>query len=317
VFLCDHCVLCVKPENGLLTHVRRFDFDVSVWNEVVDRLREKGVNTLLIDLGEGIFYPSHPELGLPGSWEPEQMRDEIARLKRLGILAVPKLNFSTTHDQWLGKWRNYLSTPEYYGVCADIIRDVSEIFDETPLFHLGWDEENYTTQEKVKSRLIRLRRGDLWWHDCLFTIREVEAHGMRPWIWSDAFWHRPEEFVRLMPKNVLQSNWYYGRDLSESHLRALDEKLGPTLSGPRVKIVDAYRGLDEAGYDQVPTGSTYRRDGFQTENFPATVRHCRRVVAPERLKGFMMAPWIVENKRENLEKLLRSADNVADGMSTR
>ena len=84
------------------------------------------------------------------------------------------------------------------------------------------------------------------------------------------------------------------------------------MSGPRVQIVRAYRELSEAGYDQVPTGSTYRKNDFQTQNFPALVRHCRKTVAPGRLKGFLMAPWIVENKRESLDKLLRSADNVAE-----
>ena len=290
----------------------RFDFDYSVWRTATDRMAEKGVNTLVIDLGEGLVYPSHPELGLPGSWEPERMRDEISRLKRTGILAVPKLNFSATHDQWLGKWRRYLSTPEYYGVCAEIIRDVAEIFDESPLFHLGWDEETYALQDRPCTRMVRLRRGDLWWNDCLFTIGEAEKHGMRPWIWSDAYWHHPEEFLKRMPKNVLQSNWYYGRDLSEAHLRHLDETIGPTPSGPRVPIVRAYRELSEAGYDQVPTGSTYRKNDFQTQNFPALVRYCRKTVAPGRLKGFLMAPWIVENKRESLDKLLRSADNVAE-----
>lgn len=290
----------------------RLEVDRSVWDVVTERMAEKKLNTLVIDLGEGLRYPSHPELGTVGSWEPEQMREEIARLRKMGILAVPKLNFSSSHDLWLGEWRRYLSTPDYYRVCADVIRDVAAVFDESPLFHLGWDEETYTLQDRPYTRMVRLRRGDLWWTDCLFTIGEAEKHGMRPWIWSDAYWHHPEEFLKRMPKNVLQSNWYYGRDLSEAHLRHLDETMGPTLSGPRVQIVRAYRELSEAGYDQVPTGSTYKKNDFQTQNFPALVRHCRKTVAPGRLKGFLMAPWIVENKRENLDKLLRSVDNVAE-----
>ena len=290
----------------------RLEVDRSVWDAVTERMAEKKLNTLVIDLGEGLRYPSHPELGTVGSWEPEQMREEIARLRKMGILAVPKLNFSSSHDLWLGEWRRYLSTPDYYRVCADVIRDVAAVFDESPLFHLGWDEETIAIQGRAnKFPLVRLRQGDLWWHDCLFTVGEVERAGMRPWVWSDFCWHHPETFLKRMPKSVLQSNWYYGRNLAPEHLKACDAQ-SPSLGGPRVVQVDTYRVLDEAGFDQVPCGSTYREDSFQTQNFPATVKHCRKVVAPERLKGFLMAPWLVKIVGVNRQGLLDSVDNVAE-----
>ena len=287
---------------------RELAIDRSVWNAVTERMAEKKLNTLVIDLGEGIRYPSHPDLGVKGSWEPEQMREEIARLKKMDILAVPKLNFSSSHDHWLGDWRRLLSTPDYYRVCADVIRDVADIFDESPLFHLGWDEETAAIQRFAP--LVRLRQGDLWWHDFFFTVGEVEKAGMRAWIWSDSCWHHPEQFLKRMPKSVVQSNWYYGRDLSVEHLKAVDAK-SPSNGGPRVVQVGTYRVLEEAGFDQIPCGSTYRKDSFQTQNFPAIVRHCRKVVAPERLKGFLMAPWLVEVNEANRQMMLDSVDNVA------
>ncbi|MBQ2631366.1 MAG: hypothetical protein IJG13_16940, partial [Kiritimatiellae bacterium] len=54
-----------------------------------------------------------------------------------------------------------------------------------------------------------------------------------------------------------------------------------------IKYVKAYELLDKAGFDQVPTGSNWRHD----DNFAGTVDYCRSVCAPDRLKGFMMAPW--------------------------
>ena len=292
----------------------RLDFDVSVWNAMTERLAEKGLNALVIDLGEGLRYPSHPELGLPGSWEPERMRDEIARLRRMGIMAVPKLNFSSSHDQWLGDWRYVLSTPDYYRVVEDVIADVAKIFDGSPLFHVGYDEETAGIQGRPEFRIVRLRQGDLWWHDFLHVVGEVEKHGMRAWMWSDYCWHHPDEFLKRMPKRVLQSNWYYGRDLSLAHLKEVDSR-SPSLGGPRVNQVGAFRLLEDAGFDQVPCGSTYRENGFQTQNFPAIVRHCREVVAPERLKGFLMAPWLVETSESNRAKLLASVDNAAEALA--
>ena len=284
------------------------DFDV--WREVTDRLPERGVNVLVVDLGEALRYPSRPELGLVGAWEPERMRDEIARLKRNGVMAVPKLNFSTGHDQWLGRWRRYVSTPEYYEVCAGLVGDVAEIFEEAPVFHFGFDEETYYIQNLAKAEYVRLRTGSLWWHDCLWLADEIRRTGMRPWMWSDYGWSHRDEFLTRMPKDILQSNWYYGRSLDREHLAEVDRR-DPGYVHSRVEIVALYRVLEEHGFDQMPTGSTYRKDSFQTQNFAEVIKFARTVISPTRLKGFLMAPWLVTT-RQNRERLLTSVDLVAD-----
>ena len=60
--------------------------------------------------------------------------------------------------------------------------------------------------------------------------------------------------------------------------------------------------LEEAGFDQIPCGSSWTCD----TNFASTVKYCRKVCSPERLKGFMMAPWfytIPEWEKKNLEAI--------------
>ena len=108
-------------------HYADLKVDDSMWKSLTERAAEIGVNVFVIDLAEGMVFPSHPELAVRGSWEPERMHEEIARLKKMGMIAVPKLNFSSSHDQWLGKWRPYLSTPEYFQVCSEVIDDVAGI----------------------------------------------------------------------------------------------------------------------------------------------------------------------------------------------
>ena len=82
------------------------------WNRVVNRMVERRLNMLVIDLGEGLEYPSHPELAIRGSWSPERMRREIARLNALGIEVIPKLNFSTSHNGWMKHYRRMVSRSE-------------------------------------------------------------------------------------------------------------------------------------------------------------------------------------------------------------
>ena len=98
-----------------------------------------------------------------------------------------------------------------------------------------------------------------------------------------------------MPKSVLQSNWYYGSEFDAEKLKALGKE-------GHITHVKAYEDLDKAGFDQVPTGSNWSHD----INFAGTVAHCRKVCSPERLKGFMMAPWFFTLpgwERKNLEAI--------------
>ena len=50
--------------------------DKTIWDRDMEYLKEKGVNTLVIDLGDGIIYDSHPELAIKGSWTKTEMKKE-------------------------------------------------------------------------------------------------------------------------------------------------------------------------------------------------------------------------------------------------
>ena len=56
--------------------------DDATWRRVIDRMAEVGMNTVVVDVGEGIVLPSHPELAVKGSWTPEKMvKEKILALK--------------------------------------------------------------------------------------------------------------------------------------------------------------------------------------------------------------------------------------------
>ena len=270
-------------------------FDEAVWRRVADRMVARGLNTVVLDVGEALAYPSHPELHVKGSWAPERVLAEVRRLKAMGLEVVPKLNFSACHDTWLKEYHRMLSTPEYYKVCADVLKDAYEAFGKPRLFHIGFDEE--TSQHQAQYGMAIVRQGDLWWHDFLYIEGIVEKLGARPWIWSDRCWFHKEEFLQRMPKSVLQSNWYYGRRFLESpHERS------------RI-YAQTYIDLDKSGFDQVPCGSTIGAD----DNFQLTVDFVREHVSAERLKGFLMAAWGGAMLPQNEAKHLKAMD-IAGGV---
>ena len=252
-------------------------FDEKTYLDCIGRMRAKGLNLVVIDLGEGLRYPSHPEIAVKDAWSADKMRSEVVRLRKLGIEAIPKLNFSTTHNAWMGEYRRMVSTKEYYRVCDDLIKDACEIF-ETPRFlHLGYDEEDVDHMSGYD--FVPVRQGELWWHDFLLTVKSVEKCGVRAWIWSDKIWHNREEFVKRMPKSVLQSNWYYCADFDP------DKKSG------LYPMVHAYDWLEEAGFDQVPCVSNCGDWNMLKTNADLTAKYCKRTIDPQRFCGMLMAPW--------------------------
>ena len=144
-------------KSGYHNHVRTRD---DLWRSCVDRAAASGCNAVFMDLGEACAYPSHPELAVKGTWSVEKMRAELARMRAFGLEPLPKLNFSACHDGWLKEYGRMVSTKKYYGVVADVIRDVCEIFDGPRLFHIGFDEEMAIAQRDCS--LVVIRQGDLW-----------------------------------------------------------------------------------------------------------------------------------------------------------
>lgn len=257
------------------------------WRKATDLMAARGYNTLVVDVGEGIVLPSHPELAIKGSWSAEKMRGEIDRLRAKGINVVPKLNFSATHDRWLGEYARQVSTPVYYKVVADVIRDTAEIFGKCGFFHLGWDEE--TNSHQSKHDFVVVRQGELWWHDFLYTVKCVEKAGLRAWVWSDYGWHH-SEYVKRCPKSVLQSNWYYDES-GEGY------DLGSKTMKVSRRYLQLFLDLDKAGFEQVPCSTNWqsghrRRNNLGSETLMGDlVKFSRKNISPALLKGFLMTSW--------------------------
>lgn len=250
--------------------------DLETWDKTVAFLAAHGYNTVLIDVGDAVQYESHPEVSAPDAWSKDFLKKKLDEIRALGMEPIPKLNFSTAHDSWLGEYGYMVSSTPYYKVCADLIREVCEIFGWPRLFHLGFDEEREMFQTNFGISIIRGE--DLWWHDLEFLCRECEKHGARPWIWSDYIWHHKDVFVKRMSKSILQSNWFYYHFNEAFYKR--DHKFNEILS---------YELLDELGFDQVPTCSSFTMYKF---NPYQTVAFVKDRMNPTHIKGIMTAPWI-------------------------
>lgn len=294
-----------KPSNGKIwacllhlsvnmwkDHLPDLQLSESLWSDALEKMANVGLNMVVIDLGDAIKYESHPEIAVNNAWSTTRLRDELVKIRKIGLEPIPKLNFSTCHDSWLGVYSRMVSTEKYYDVCKDLIAEIIDLFDKPRLFHLGMDEENESNQSDYD--MIIIRQNELYWGDLYFLIGEVEKRGSRPWVWQDYVRYYPEKFSKMMPKSVLQSNWYNGKNF--------DEKTN--------KEVKAYQTLEALGYDQVPGGSNYY-DGTE-ENILNNVQFCVKNIADQRLLGFIQSPWkhTIEENRAHLLKSIELAGNA-------
>jgi hypothetical protein len=254
-------------------------WDDSLWTDLRPRLAEAGFNMVVLDLGDGIQYQSHPEIAVQQAWSREQLREQLQAMRAVGLEPIPKLNFSASHDAWLGDYARRVSTPEYYEVCRDLIAEVTELFESPRFFHLGMDEEDLGNQRDYEHVVIR--QHELWWHDLNLLVDQVEKLGARAWVWSDRIWEHKDEFCSRMSRNIVQSNWYYGPNLEAF------EGMSEHAEKWSRRAVEAYRDLDAAGFEQVPTVSNWYND----KNAAATLEFMRAHLDSDRVLGCMMAPW--------------------------
>ena len=272
-------------------YCENIDTELPVWDKTVAFLGERKFNLVLIDVGDGLKYESHPEVSAPNAWDKDFLKKKLDEMRALGLEPIPKLNFSAGHDTWMKKYRRMISTPEYYTFCADVIKEVCEVFGYPRFFHLGCDEEIASMQKTHE--MITIRGKDLWWHDFFFLCRECEKYGARPWIWSDYLWHNEELFLQNMPKSIIQSNWYY---------QPFSNWKG-SIYVHRDRPIACYELLDKHGYDQIPTGSTWSC----TQNLYQTMAHGKEKLSDEHVVGYLTAPWL-HTIEENLYGLYCEAD---------
>lgn len=280
---------------------KEFEPDQPVWDSAIKRMAERGINMVLINLDDSVLWRSHPEISLKNSWTPDRLREELVKIRSHGIEPIPMLNFAATHDAWLGKYSMMVSTTPYYKVCKDLIAEAIEIFDNPRFIHFGMDEETYNHQKHFD--YIVIRQNDLWWGDLYFYISEALSRRVRPWVWSDYVWHNPDKFFKMMPKSVIQSNWYYGEEFD-----------------PGKTYVKAYIDLEREGYDQVPTGSFHARPGadFRATNEKSignTVSFCSKHIDDSRLMGFMQTFWMPTIKRFS-PTILKAIDLMGDAKNS-
>jgi len=287
-------------------------FDQEIWDYIVEESEKCGINTIVIDIGGGIEFASHPELTLKGAWSRKKLRDEMAKCKEKNITLIPKLNFATTHSVWLGEYGRMISTNTYYRLCNDLIKEAYELFDHPAYIHLGMDEED--AENVAHQDFAVYRQGELFWHDLRFLIDCVKDTGAKPWIWACPLFNHFEEYKKHIDvEEALISPWYYNAFRKEhwtpitsrqayvdfySKGKYADMGLEFVEEDPFfVKFRELALPLMKEGYQYVPCASVVNRCDYNTAEI---MEYFKEGAPDDQIIGFITAPWkpiLIKNKK--------------------
>ena len=277
-----------------------FTFEEKAWRNLVELAKQKGLNMIILDLGEGVQWLSHPELSIEGAWSHSKVREEVLRLREMGIELIPKMNFSACHHLWLGQYRLMMCTPTYYTVCRDLIQEAYEMFLHPSAIHLGMDEEGSETQFKIYDHIVNYRKGDIYWHDYDFLVECVRDLGATPWVWGDSAIDDYVNFKKhVKPEDDLVLNPWWYHAWKPEHFSKFDSQPHwkvHSINHPELtyfeelheKTIEGYRTLARDGYKLVPCGSFFEGNVWC---FDDLLDEFKTLCKPENLLGFMTAPW--------------------------
>ncbi len=222
----------------------KLNTDKETWEEIAKKAIEFGFNSVLIELADGVKYKSHPEIAIDGAWEVDELKEELRKLRDMGLTLYPKLNFSTAHDAWLGVYSRMISTPEYYTVARDLISEVIDIFDTPEMMHIGLEDEGHHSQ--VRYDYVCFRQHDLYWHDYKFLIDCVREKGVRPWVSVDPYIVSKDKFLEYTDKDVVIS------PMHEGNFYAGPTPIAPNTITESGKRLFSFTDLPDLGYDVIP-----------------------------------------------------------------
>jgi hypothetical protein len=282
-----------------LSHV----FNEDMWNEIIDETAKSGMNAIILDVGNGIRFESHPEIAKEGAYSVDWMRAEVKKCREKGIALIPKLNFSTVHDFWLGDYAHMISSSVYYKLTRDLIEEVADIFDHPEYIHLGMDEED-NKHQKGRGYVV-YRQGEQYMKDLRHLVDCVKGVGVTPWIWTCPLFDMTEDFVEeFKPDELVLSPWYYNAFRPEhwtpvesraEYVAYYNEGMYKDMG---IKFVeeDPYLvnfrnvtpGVIEKGYKLIPCASVFNRCDYNTVDL---MEYFKKYAKDEQILGYISAPW--------------------------
>ncbi|OGS74664.1 MAG: hypothetical protein A3F91_13045 [Flavobacteria bacterium RIFCSPLOWO2_12_FULL_35_11] len=217
-----------KPKvKALLLHMTHYDpswnvrkeseasFSLEAGLAILNKMKESGFNTVILDIEDGVIYKSHPELTRHYSVPMDELKQFADSARELGIDFIPKLNFSRSgrnlHDKWLyPHWDelNFVSNrADYRKVALEVMEEIISVCKPQNYFHIGMDEDHHRSLNQYVETII-------------FFDNYLKNKGLQTVVWNDTAYENRDVIAQVhadkmkvaepdLPKYITHIVWDY------------------------------------------------------------------------------------------------------------
>lgn len=224
---------------------------------IVDIARRARFNTLVVQLADGVDFPSMGEIPRRDAWPLEEFRAFLAYARQNGLRLVPELKL-LTHQEKLFRghypdlmYNEYTYDPRQEDTYDRVFAIVDEVLEVTgsDVLHIGHDEVEGVGPGEQKVARVDALPADLFRKDVLRLHGYLSVRGVDTWMWGDML-VRPAEFPVMLarhlhgdrsyaalrgtlPADIVITDWHYADRQAEfpsaaAFVRAGHDVLGAT-----------------------------------------------------------------------------------------
>ncbi len=286
-----------RIQRGLLLHITHYDpkwcpikpmegpFDLATALAVVEAMGQANMDTLIVDIADGVKYASHPELQRHYTVPMSDLAQLAEASHAAGVDIVPKLNFAKSgrnlHDIWMYPHASQFLFTEgmdnYFRVAADLIGKLVDVCKPKHFFHLGMDEDHFRSIGQYVDAIERLRE-------------TLTGHGLRTMIWNDSCHDFPEEIAQVHAEKSMAAEPKLSKDIVH------------VLWHYKLVCPDAIRRISEQGFD---VWAAPGRD-------ETMIHQWHEALIKQGGSGMLMTNWqkCIPANRESILELVRLAGTV-------
>ena len=244
---------------GYLIHMTHYDpvwygrkeqekrFDLKLACDMVKAMGKAGLNTLIIDVEDGVEYRTFPELKRHYSAPMGDLVKLVECARGVGMHVIPKLNFSkgdsNRHNEWFSPYHKMGDTPEYWAKAFKLIDELIGVVKPEKFVHIGMDEDSERTPEEYVAAVTALHDG-------------LAKRNLRAVMWNDTP-HRSASMFGCVEKTLAAEDraakdiphiaWDYGKVQARTTQRIKDM----VKKGLEVWIAPGGYAEDVAAWKQV------------------------------------------------------------------
>lgn len=217
-----------KPKiKALLLHMTHYDpswnvrkesevpFSLEAGLAILNKMKESGFNTVILDIEDGVIYKSHPELTRHYSVPMDKLKQFADSARELGIDFIPKLNFSRSgrnlHDKWLyPHWDelNFVSKrADYRKVVLEVMEEIINVCKPQNYFHIGMDEDHHRSLRQYVETIT-------------FFDNYLKNKGLQTVVWNDTAYENRDVIAQVhadkmkaaepdLPNDITHIVWDY------------------------------------------------------------------------------------------------------------